>query len=89
MILMMQGRFPLQRSASGTMGAKVANNVSNSIEFGRSLGGVPYIYTHMLCGSGLFFLFLSGPSRRDCARILLQNQSQGPSESFEEPVSPS
>ena len=33
MILMMQG-----------MGAKVANNVSSSIDFGRSLGGVPHIY---------------------------------------------
>ena len=58
MILMMQGRFPLQRSASSTIGAKVANNVSNGIEFGRSLGGYHiYIYIYLyiyICTYGLF-----------------------------------
>ena len=50
MILMIQGRFPLQSSAlfgsHELWGVKVANNGSNSIEFGRSLGGGTYIYIY-------------------------------------------
>ena len=41
------------------MGAKVANNVSNSIEFGRSLGGGYHIYIYICVYVCMLFSILA------------------------------